>query len=164
MYAAEMSTTPNVRLREARAAAGFQTAIAAADSLGVPRSTYIGHENGHRGFPSKRAPEYARAFGTTPEWLLYGAGYEQDKGNAPPAALALPSAALLEAMLREAIRDEVTLATKIADLPRIVAPSLHAQLARYAADPGYPSTAGARNVHGKVARSRVPTRRSARAG
>jgi len=159
-----MSTTPNARLRDARAAAGFHTAIAAADALGVPRSTYIGHENGHRGFPAKRAPEYARAFGTTPEWLLYGAGTRDAEAGAPPAALALPSAALLEAMLREAIRDEVTLGTKISDLPRIVAPSLHAQLTRYAADPGSPGYAGAKTVRGKAARSRAPTRRSARAG
>jgi len=158
-----MAMTPNARLRGARAAAGFPTAIAAADALGVPRSTYIGHENGHRGFPAKRAPDYARAFGTTPEWLLYGSGGEREHADTPPEALALPSAALLEAMLREAIRDEVTLATKIADLPRIVAPSLHAQLVRYAADPGSPGSAAATSVRGKAARSRAPTRRSVRA-
>jgi hypothetical protein len=159
-----MNTTPNARLRDARTSAGFPTAIAAADALGVPRSTYIGHENGHRGFPAKRAPDYARAFGTTPEWLLYGGSGERDGAAVPPTALALPSAALLEAMLREAIRDEVTLATRIADLPRIVAPSLHAQLARYAADPGSPGSAGARTARDRAARSRAPTKRSARAG
>ena len=42
--------------------------------MGVPVSTYIGHENGHRGFPAKRAPQYARKFKVSEEWLLYGKG------------------------------------------------------------------------------------------
>lgn len=67
-------TTPNQRLREARAAAGFRTAKDAAESMGVPVSTYIGHENGHRGFPAARAPQYARKFKVTEEWLLFGKG------------------------------------------------------------------------------------------
>ena len=155
-----MAETSNDRLRRVRLAAGYETAIAAADALGVPRSTYIGHENGHRGFPAKRATQYAQGFGTTPEWLLYGSL----PGASAPAALAIPSAVLLEAMLREAIQDEVTLATKLVDLPHIVAPSLHAQLTRYAADPGPRDFAGTANARGKAARPRVPTRRSARGG
>ena len=54
--------TPNQRLRMARRNAGFGTAVEAADALGIKRSTYIGNENGHRGFPAKRAPQYARRF------------------------------------------------------------------------------------------------------
>lgn len=65
---------PNQRLKRAREAAGFQTAKAAAESMGVPVSTYIGHENGHRGFPAARAPQYARKFKVSEEWLLYGKG------------------------------------------------------------------------------------------
>ena len=74
-YSVSMKT-PNERLREARVKAGFESAVDAADALGVPRSTYIGHENGHRGFPKGRAPDYARKFKTTPEWLLFGKGVE----------------------------------------------------------------------------------------
>jgi len=66
--------TPNERLRAAREKAGFTTAKEAAQAMGVPVSTYIGHENGHRGFPAKRAPQYARKFKVTEEWLLYGKG------------------------------------------------------------------------------------------
>lgn len=66
--------TPNQRLRQARELAGFETAVEAADALGVPRSTYIGHENGHRGFPASRAPQYARKFKVSEEWLLFGKG------------------------------------------------------------------------------------------
>ncbi len=72
-YALCMST-PNQRLREAREAAGFSTAKDAAMSMGIPVSTYIGHENGHRGFPAARAPQYARKFKVAEEWLLYGKG------------------------------------------------------------------------------------------
>ena len=66
--------TPNQRLRRAREKAGFATAKDAALAMGVPVSTYIGHENGHRGFPAGRAPQYARRFRVTEEWLLYGKG------------------------------------------------------------------------------------------
>src|SRR5690606_10680712 len=72
-YAFCMST-PNQRLRQAREAAGFQTAKEAAEAMGIPVSTYIGHENGHRGFPAQRAPQYARKFKVSEEWLLYGKG------------------------------------------------------------------------------------------
>jgi hypothetical protein len=159
IYHAFMTDTPNDRLRRARAAAGHATAIAAADALGVPRSTYIGHENGHRGFPAKRATQYASGFGTSPEWLLYGTS----AATGAPAPL-LPSVEVLREMLREAIQDEVTLATKLADLPHIVAPSLHAQLARYAADPGLRGSEAGARVRGTVARSRAPTKAGARAG
>ncbi len=60
------------RLRDARIAAGYETAKDAAVAMGVPVSTYIGHENGTRGFPAKRAAQYARKFKVTEEWLLYG--------------------------------------------------------------------------------------------
>jgi hypothetical protein len=158
-----MTDTPNARLRHARAAAGHSTAIAAADALGVPRSTYIGHENGHRGFPAKRATQYARGFGTSPEWLLYGTIVTAD-GSSSTLAGTIPNVDVLRAMLHEAIQDEVTLATKLADLPHIVAPSLHAQLVRYAADPGVQGSATAASAPGTAARSRAPTRSSARAG
>jgi SOS-response transcriptional repressor LexA len=62
------------RLRAAREAAGLETAKAAADAIGIPVATYTQHENGIRGLPAGKAKLYARAFATTPEWLLYGRG------------------------------------------------------------------------------------------
>jgi SOS-response transcriptional repressor LexA len=62
------------RLRTAREAAGFDTAKAAADAIGIPVATYTQHENATRGLPAGKARLYAKAFATTPEWLLYGRG------------------------------------------------------------------------------------------
>lgn len=69
--------TPGDRLRKAREGAGFETAIEAADSLGVKRSTYIGHENGSRGFRADSAAVYARRFKVSAEWLLFGTGIDR---------------------------------------------------------------------------------------
>ncbi len=66
--------TPNERLKIARQNAGYATTVDAAAALGMPQSTYAGHENGLRGFPASRAPSYARKFKVTEEWLLYGKG------------------------------------------------------------------------------------------
>lgn len=85
-YAIRMST-PNERLRQARERAGYETATDAAEALGITRSTYIGHENGHRGFPASRAPQYARKFRVSEEWLLYGKG---DAVQSEAPSLTLP--------------------------------------------------------------------------
>lgn len=61
-----------VRLKTARERAGYQTAKAAAEAMGVPPATYIQHENGARGLPAGRAERYAKFFRVRPEWLLYG--------------------------------------------------------------------------------------------
>lgn len=60
------------RLRAAREKAGYNSAKAAAEAMGVSVATYVQHENGTRGYPAPRAQRYARFFRTTPEWLLYG--------------------------------------------------------------------------------------------
>ncbi|HET9159149.1 MAG TPA: S24 family peptidase [Caulobacteraceae bacterium] len=62
------------RLRRAREAAGYDTAKAAADAIGIPAATFTQHENGTRGLPAGKARLYAHAFAVTPEWLLYGRG------------------------------------------------------------------------------------------
>lgn len=62
------------RLRIARLRAGYETAKHAAEALGFPVSTYIGHENGSRGYPAKKAAIYARKFKVREQWLLYGVG------------------------------------------------------------------------------------------
>lgn len=90
-YAFCMST-PNQRLRQAREAAGYSTAVEAATSMGIPVSTYIGHENGHRGFPAARAPQYAKKFKVSEEWLLFGKGDAEAvilEGAAPTSPIPL---------------------------------------------------------------------------
>lgn len=70
-YAPDMGD-PSERLRDARVRAGYSSAKAAAEAMGVSVPTYIQHENGGRGISATRAERYAKFFGTTPEWLLYG--------------------------------------------------------------------------------------------
>lgn len=154
-YAFRM-TTPNERLRKARAR-HFESAADAARALNVPVGTYAGHENGHRGFPAKRAPQYAKKFKTTPEWLLYGTGPE----DVPDP---VPSEEVLEQMLREAIQTEVTVDTKLADLPRILGSNLHEQLKRFEADPKVANLWDEKLDRVEAARSRAPTRQSGEAG
>ncbi len=65
---------PGSRLRRAREAAGFASAKDAAIALSSPVSTYLGHENGSRGYPAKKAALYAQFFRVPEEWLLFGKG------------------------------------------------------------------------------------------
>lgn len=65
---------PEERLRIARIRAGFDTGKAAAEAMGVPVATYLGHENGSRGISAKRAGQYAKRFKVTEQWILYGVG------------------------------------------------------------------------------------------
>lgn len=71
-----------IRLRQARANAGFENATEAAKRFGWTISTYLGHENGSRGFKIDSAREYARAFKVSPEWLMFG-GPEGPAADAP---------------------------------------------------------------------------------
>jgi hypothetical protein len=61
------------RLKRARIDAGYLTATEAARRLRIDYSTYAGHENGSRGFGAQ-APIYARLYGVSVEWLLFGSG------------------------------------------------------------------------------------------
>ena len=70
-------TTPADRLKQARIKAGYDSAKAAAEAMGVPVSTYILHENGGRGVPAGRASRYAKFFRVAPEWLLYDRGVSE---------------------------------------------------------------------------------------
>jgi hypothetical protein len=79
-------TDPAERLKIARLRAGFDTAKEAAESLGFPVSTYIGHENGNRGYPAKRAFTYARKFKVSEQWLLYGTGKAPGTDNTDTTA------------------------------------------------------------------------------
>lgn len=69
------------RLAWARETAGFETATEGASALDVPGPTYLGHENGSRGFKRDSAVNYARRFKVSLEWLLTGKG-EPRKGKA----------------------------------------------------------------------------------
>jgi DNA-binding XRE family transcriptional regulator len=146
-YALRMDT-PNKRLRAARKKK-FSSATDAADALGIPRATYIGHENGHRGFPAVRAATYARRFKVTEEWLLYGKG----DSDIPD----LPTEAEIESMVKIALDAGVGPNTLSVDLPRIVAPVLRAQLERYQAAGGVLDFEGPANARGIASRSRAAT-------
>ncbi len=62
-----------LRLKAARKAAGFKTARAAAESLGVPYPTYSQHENGTRGIV-REVDLYTRRFKVSLDWLMRGKG------------------------------------------------------------------------------------------
>lgn len=64
--------TPGKRLRAARERAGFKSAKAAAALFEIKEAGYRHHENGNRDFGYREAQVYAKAFKTTPEWLLDG--------------------------------------------------------------------------------------------
>lgn len=61
----------HARLKEARQAR-FRSASAAAEALGVSGATYGHHENGTRGIPTDTVERYARFFGVSPAWLMFG--------------------------------------------------------------------------------------------
>jgi transcriptional regulator with XRE-family HTH domain len=65
-------STPGERLKAAREANGYATAKEAAEAMGVPVPTYTQHERAPKFLPSRRAEQYARFYGLTPEFLLYG--------------------------------------------------------------------------------------------
>ena len=71
------------RLQAARKAAGYETAVDAARSLGVSYPTYAGHENGSSGFRANTGAGYARKFGVSFEWLMRGTGNMFKKEDSP---------------------------------------------------------------------------------
>ncbi|MBG6143592.1 DNA-binding XRE family transcriptional regulator [Labrenzia sp. EL_142] len=71
------------RLRHARIRAGFSSATSAANALGIPVSTYASHENDNRGFKADLAAKYARRFGVSVNWLLFGTGEIDAKPGTP---------------------------------------------------------------------------------
>ncbi len=65
---------PKHRLKQARAAAGYETPsdAARAHPRDINVNTLISNENGNRDISRKAAEKYARIFGVTAGWLLYG--------------------------------------------------------------------------------------------
>ncbi|KAB2846557.1 MAG: LexA family transcriptional regulator, partial [Hyphomicrobiaceae bacterium] len=62
---------PHHRLRKAREMAGYASAAAAAEAMGIKASTYTHHENGTREFSRQDATLYARKFKVRPAWLMF---------------------------------------------------------------------------------------------
>lgn len=96
MQIAFMATNKEIgaRIKQARIAAGFPRAAAAAEALGVVYATYAAHENGSRD-ASGNITLYARRYGVSTDWLLTrrGAGPKgsdaapSDDGLGPPIAV-----------------------------------------------------------------------------
>ena len=82
------------RLKQARIAAGFETASAAADAFSWNRNTYSSNENGNAPFSFRRACEYGRAFGVEGTWL-YGEPEPRKAPKAPPAPRRKPEPLLV---------------------------------------------------------------------
>lgn len=64
------------RLRRARIAAGFKSASESARAFGWGDAGYRHHENGTRPISAGAASRYAKSFGVSEEWLLFGRGRE----------------------------------------------------------------------------------------
>lgn len=74
--------TPNVRLKMAMNAAGFETPTEVARRFrDINQNTIISHLNGNRAVSKKAAEKYARLFHCTAGWILYGEG--QAPGETP---------------------------------------------------------------------------------
>lgn len=69
------------RLKWARKTAGFENASDAAIAVGEKIPTYLGHENGSRGFGRAKAEKYARRFKVSLEWLLTNKGDPRSQGE-----------------------------------------------------------------------------------
>lgn len=63
-----------VRLRQAREAAGFDTAADAIERFGWKQSTYLAHENGQNGIRPGPARDYGKAYKVSSAWILTGEG------------------------------------------------------------------------------------------
>jgi hypothetical protein len=88
---------PFERLRQARIAAGFKSASAAARQFGWGEAAYRHHENGTRSYGVDQAQQYGEAFKTSAIWLL-------DIGMSASDSYRLP----LGKFYAEAIRPEIT--------------------------------------------------------
>ncbi|AVX04303.1 hypothetical protein MXMO3_01778 [Maritalea myrionectae] len=62
------------RLVAARKNAGFRGPQPVSDKFGWNINSYKAHESGRNGFNPTRAQEYAKAFGVSLDWLLFGTG------------------------------------------------------------------------------------------
>jgi transcriptional regulator with XRE-family HTH domain len=70
------------RLRHARLRAGIAQRFGVADRFGWDYPTYVAHERGQVSLSLMAAKQYAKGFGVSVEWLLYGIG-EMDRRERP---------------------------------------------------------------------------------
>lgn len=59
----------------------YPSAATAAEAMGVSPATLTHHENGTRGIPKQTIERYARFFGVTASWLLFGDESKSEWGN-----------------------------------------------------------------------------------
>lgn len=83
------------RLKQARVAAGFDSAAGAATRFRWPVTTYSGHENGSRGIKPSLVQIYAKAFGVSAEWLMFGKDGDTLSLATAPAVRPAPEATLV---------------------------------------------------------------------
>jgi hypothetical protein len=81
--AASQTTTPSLelvteRLRHARLRAGVAQRFGVAERFGWSYPDYVAHERGQVSLSLQAAKQYAKGFGVSVEWLLYGIG-EMDR-------------------------------------------------------------------------------------
>lgn len=95
------------RLALARRAAGFKSAVDAAEALHVKYPTYAGHENGSRGL-RRNIEKYARRFGVTMDWLMTGRGSPPvDNSGTPSGSVPKQSASNLGEPPNALVRDRI---------------------------------------------------------
>ena len=66
------------RLKQARLRADTGGVKATADRFGWDRNTYKAHDSGRNGFDPATAIKYAKAFGVSANWLMFGTGTIDD--------------------------------------------------------------------------------------
>lgn len=88
-----MKTERHERLQEARKLGGYDSPTDAARAFGWTEPTYLGHENGSRGFSYDTAEKYAKAFKIRVEWLMTGKGQPrgEEPKNSPLSDIETPS-------------------------------------------------------------------------
>lgn len=64
-----------LRLKTARKAAGYKTALDFANQMKIPKSTYSQHENGKRSLTAEQITHYADKLDMEASWLLTGLGH-----------------------------------------------------------------------------------------
>lgn len=83
---AETLTLVTDRLRHARLRAGVAQRFGVADRFGWSYPDYVAHERGQVSLSLQAAKQYAKGFGVSVEWLLYGIGEMDRRGEPRPEA------------------------------------------------------------------------------
>src|SRR5579862_8221131 len=107
---------PYERLKEARIAAGYETATAAAQAMGILVPTYVRHENGSNRM-LRSASRYAVFFRVSLDWLLSGKGPMRPTGMLAKS----PECDRLSDRHREALSDILQyIFQRLKDQPRLI--------------------------------------------